>query len=517
MNQIIRLMQLRKYNVSDKGICAGIAQMWLQAWLAGEQAEEEFFERIAYLHSKPIQEIEKEIQCAQKKLKKKQPITIHERKMLEILAFFDGILLYQTPTEFPNFFIDKKNPSQHDLEEISKVTSSPKLEKNGNIAQVLNLPIMYNREELQTFFDQLKEIIKSHHPEPIALSLSSGQHRIGIRYDVANDKWLIADQTTLGNILNLNHNDSLSKAIDNLKYEHEEIARYVVGALALEDIVFNMKILTTNNIDNSNLKEKLSHIRTTIFSTLTKEQANKNNAGINLAHIAVLNGHIDFMKKYLEFGLDINAQTVERKLTPLHYAAGNNKIEIVKLLLEQNNVEKANINATDTTGLTPSNIAAQNKSTDIVKLLAKHNADFTITDNEGNSPLSYAFAMKNWDMIFTMLATINTPKMISSICFYKLLKNINRNEFYAQFLKYASSLQGDEKNTILKNVLQNKNAIGLILKSNVKMKHHIKLFTPFETNFLSKLSHEFPNVASDVRSQNIQLLSIQNAQNSNMN
>ncbi len=44
----------------------------------------------------------------------------------------------------------------------------------------------------------------------------------------------------------------------------------------------------------------------------------------------------------------------------------------------------------DSLGRTPAHIAAQYDSAHVLELLKKHNADFSIFDSQGNTPLHYA-------------------------------------------------------------------------------------------------------------------------------
>ena len=62
--------------------------------------------------------------------------------------------------------------------------------------------------------------------------------------------------------------------------------------------------------------------------------------------VAISKGEVDVVKKFIEYGADINETT--NGLTPLMYAARYNQVEIIKLLLEKG----ANVKAKDERGNT---------------------------------------------------------------------------------------------------------------------------------------------------------------------
>ncbi|STX47050.1 Uncharacterised protein [Legionella hackeliae] len=47
MLKLIKLMTSLGYeNITEKGICAGITSMWIQAWLSGKEEEAKFIARL---------------------------------------------------------------------------------------------------------------------------------------------------------------------------------------------------------------------------------------------------------------------------------------------------------------------------------------------------------------------------------------------------------------------------------------------------------------------------------------
>ena len=86
----------------------------------------------------------------------------------------------------------------------------------------------------------------------------------------------------------------------------------------------------------------------------------------NPLNVAISKGEIDLVKKFIEYGADINETT--NGLTPLMYAARYNQVEIIKLLLEKG----ANLKVKDERGFTALNHAENSKATEAVELLKNY-------------------------------------------------------------------------------------------------------------------------------------------------
>lgn len=73
--------------------------------------------------------------------------------------------------------------------------------------------------------------------------------------------------------------------------------------------------------------------------------------------------------------------------TPLHVSAGNNKVEIIKVLLNWQGAEKAELEAKNMYGETPLHMAAKNGCNEAVQLLLAHGAFIEAKANNGMTPL----------------------------------------------------------------------------------------------------------------------------------
>ncbi|RAR49089.1 ankyrin repeat domain-containing protein [Flavobacterium lacus] len=82
--------------------------------------------------------------------------------------------------------------------------------------------------------------------------------------------------------------------------------------------------------------------------------------------VAISKGEVDVVRKFIEYGADINETT--NGLTPLMYAARYNQVEIIKLLLAKG----ANLKAKDERGFTALNHAENSKATEAIEFLKNH-------------------------------------------------------------------------------------------------------------------------------------------------
>jgi len=78
---------------------------------------------------------------------------------------------------------------------------------------------------------------------------------------------------------------------------------------------------------------------------------------------AISKGDVATIKKFIEYGADVNERT--NNLTPLMYAVRYNNLEIVKLLVEKG----ADLAAVDQNGNTALKIAEMFKNSDVIETL----------------------------------------------------------------------------------------------------------------------------------------------------
>jgi ankyrin repeat protein len=114
---------------------------------------------------------------------------------------------------------------------------------------------------------------------------------------------------------------------------------------------------------------------------------------------AALEEKVDMVKLLLEAGADVNAvyehgrttslHRGQRRATPLHWAVSKGPIDMVKLLLEAG----ADVNVTNVYGDTPLHMAASEsglEAVEITKLLIQKGADVNAKNNHSKTPSAVA-------------------------------------------------------------------------------------------------------------------------------
>lgn len=107
------------YSLPERGFCNGFTLQWLNARLIRQ--EEIFNNRLKLiLRAENLVEI---ISHAREKVLNRDELSSEERAYLDILSFYEGILLFQSPTRYPDFF--ESNLEQFDFEQISLIAWKP--------------------------------------------------------------------------------------------------------------------------------------------------------------------------------------------------------------------------------------------------------------------------------------------------------------------------------------------------------------------------------------------------------
>ncbi len=101
---------------------------------------------------------------------------------------------------------------------------------------------------------------------------------------------------------------------------------------------------------------------------------------------AIERNNIREVKELINHGVSIDARNNKRQ-TPLHSAAFNGKLEVVKYLMEEKHV---GFNVKDKDGRTPLHLAATNGQLEIVKYLVEKGGDVNVKDNYGGTLLQSA-------------------------------------------------------------------------------------------------------------------------------
>ncbi len=119
----------------------------------------------------------------------------------------------------------------------------------------------------------------------------------------------------------------------------------------------------------------LSIVLSMAFSNMSNANVNPTTKNVKIAtttikdvaplSIAVAKSDLETVKKFLEFGSDIEIKTEVNGMTPLMYAARYNNVDMVNLLV----LNGADISATSKLGYTALDYAELSGATDVASLL----------------------------------------------------------------------------------------------------------------------------------------------------
>jgi len=101
------------------------------------------------------------------------------------------------------------------------------------------------------------------------------------------------------------------------------------------------------------------------------------------SHFAILNNRVLIIKYLLEQGAQVNAKDHDER-TPLHLAIYQNKQEIAKYSIVRG---KANVNAFDINGNTPMHYFSMKGDLNMIQYLVNKGADIHQENNTGKTPL----------------------------------------------------------------------------------------------------------------------------------
>lgn len=116
-----------------------------------------------------------------------------------------------------------------------------------------------------------------------------------------------------------------------------------------------------------------------------------NSLGESPLMLAALKGQLELAEKLVKKGADVN----KTGWTPLHYAASNGHVEVIKLLLEN----YAYIDAESPNSSTPLMMASMYGSPEAVKLLLDEGADLSLKNQQGMTALDFADRGKRPDAV----------------------------------------------------------------------------------------------------------------------
>lgn len=130
--------------------------------------------------------------------------------------------------------------------------------------------------------------------------------------------------------------------------------------------------------------------------------------GANNLVLAARQGDLERVKLELANGTDVNLVDRASRRAALHWAARENRLEVVEALL----AAKANLEVRDGAGKTPLTVAAESGRTDVVKKLLAAKADVNTRDQIQGSPLLWAAGLGNPETVQVLLEAGADPSVV---------------------------------------------------------------------------------------------------------
>jgi ankyrin repeat protein len=178
------------------------------------------------------------------------------------------------------------------------------------------------------------------------------------------------------------------------------------------------KVNQANNIGNTPLNIAATNSNNIEIIRILLEKGAKVNHLDNLGDIPLANAcdrkneKVDIVQLLLSKGGNIQFINQKNNKTLLHYATQKGFFNIVKLLLEKG--AQSLINHQDEYGNTPLHIACKNGDEDIALLLLKYNANATIQNKAGKTPLNVCKTNQLCIDLITNIVKRDLPKSTSN-------------------------------------------------------------------------------------------------------
>jgi ankyrin repeat protein len=352
------------YTSEIKGLCHGFTIRWLEACLLDEIGI--FDERI-----KKIVLSGNQLTGEIRKVKEKFGLylTQHDRELIDILAFYDSLVLYHRPDEL--FSVFKVRPDQGSFDITSHFAASDKIIARNGLAIHYSETVSYTELEIKKYLDSLGQILEDLNDgskEPIGMVLSSGDHAIAITYQ-AGKGWTFMD---------VNQYPARTYDIDSTHLIAEKISCAFAFEMHKQATTFNISLFTTgDDVRRSSLKKQLALFKQShlLSKDLGREET------IALVWSAAASGDVDVIVQLVRNGANLNS--IGKDYTPAYMAAQNGHATVI---VELGNAG-ADFNLSTKDGVTPTCIAARNGYASVIALLGKYGADPNRANNNGATPV----------------------------------------------------------------------------------------------------------------------------------
>jgi len=311
------------YQVTPHGLCCGLSQMLMQAFLANDLPR--YYRRLARLYYitevygtlvNYVEHIQEE-RHASKRFK-----ASIDAELTDFFAFLDGVTLYQNPSYYGSLFKDQ-SLVQCGYPAKSLLVPATLEEKNQYILQTPLRTVSYNPDSFESYLKDLKEQLGA---VAFSVQLGANLHQTSLHYNPNLKEWLFFDPNKLDHLEFLDNSALLVQHIFNAYQTYDNISFTIsIHALSSHEILFQQ--LTLNSDQDLILKD-YPHLSLEFISQLAEDLIVACNARDHLGSKRIIH--------CLKHQVNLTSTVKNKLLGALKQAAANNEIEIVKMLIENN-------------------------------------------------------------------------------------------------------------------------------------------------------------------------------------
>lgn len=274
------------YFEDEKGVCNGVTLAWVEACFSGE--EDVFNERVELIGSYDnTASFRQQINTIKEKAKQHERLSTQDMELLDVLAFFEKISLYQNSIGYKQLFDDTLG--QHDQDKISTVVASDKVQAQGGITTLSSKASIYSVEELKQHFLAISSVITKASPssnDEVSVLIRTSTHAMAVVYKtVPTDKGI----SGYWNFMDINCDDNFIIPVENI----DAFINYIHGryfAEADEYMALTTDIVTLEN--NPNKEQYAAAVNSMeVSSSITSEKL-KSGAGKELVQLALIAGDL---------------------------------------------------------------------------------------------------------------------------------------------------------------------------------------------------------------------------------
>ena len=182
-DNIIKLGIDLEYFKDESGVCNGVSYAWIEACFCNEEAA--FNKRMDKISSLiDVGSFIEELSAIKEKVKHGALLSDEERELLDVLAFFEKISLYQKPDK--NKVVFDERLGQHDCEKISRIISSDKIQERGGLTSLSVNNGIYTVEEISEYLSGIASAIDKSSPtsdKEVAVIICSPDHCMALVYE----------------------------------------------------------------------------------------------------------------------------------------------------------------------------------------------------------------------------------------------------------------------------------------------------------------------------------------------